>query len=308
MLPIGVKDITDIAEFDGNVYARGEKNMVTRFFRLSANEDRLTFIPGIPPFKKVTADQQAWLDRRQEPFEEALTKEAKQNFRVDELFNLEDYDPNKLSSALEKSFHDLDTILTISSSGEYAVSNTTFYVEHGQKLLRWKPETPAWHDTGLIEAEERTPQDQSNKASHVHGFQFPAGLTFAVSGQIVYVGTGNGVLFQSSDEGDTWNNVTANLPFSISRFKIITFAGSTVYVATDKGVLYSRDGIDWHETTDIDGTKLVINKFAVDGTTVYGVSDSHAHPERHVYQLKAGYYHLETSYTRNPKPRYCTCC
>ena len=288
MLPIGVEDITDIAEFDGSIYARGEKNWGTRFFRLSANEDSLIFIPGIPPFKKVTADQQAWLNKRLNPFRGALTEKAKQNFKIDELLNLEDYDPDKLSAALEKSFHDSDTILAISRSGDYAVSNTAFYVEHGQKLLRWKPGTTGWYDTRLIEAEKRTPQDQSNKASHVPGFQVPAGLTFAVSGRTVYVGTGNGTLLQSFDEGDTWNNVTANLPFPISRFKIITFAGSTVYVATGKGVLYSRDGTDWHGTTDVDGTKLVIDKLAIDDTTVYGVSDIHVHPARHVYQLKAG--------------------
>ena len=288
MLPIGVEDITDIAEFDGSVYARGEKNRFARFFQLSTDEDRLTFISGIPPFKKVTTDQQAWLNKRLDPFRDALTEEAKQNFKLDEPLNLEDYDPDKLSVALEKSFHDIDTIVAISRSGDYAVSNTTFYVEHGQKLLRWKPGTTAWYDTGLIETEKRTPQDQSNKASHVPGFQFPAGLTFAVSDHTVYVGTGNGTLFQSFDEGVTWNDVTANLPFPISQFKIITFAGSTVYVATDKGILYSRNGSDWHETTDVDGTKLVIDKFAIDGTTVYGVSDIHAHPARHVYQLKAG--------------------
>ena len=31
---------------------------------------------------------------------------------------------------------------------------------------------------------------------------------------------------------------------------------------------------------------LVIDKFAMDGTTVYGVLDIHAHPEPCVYQLK----------------------
>ena len=288
LLPIGVENITDIAEFDGKVYARGEKHRFARFFQLSTDEDRLTFIPEIPPFEKVTTDQQAWLNRIQAPFREALTEKAKQNFKVDEPLNLEDYDPDKLNAALEKSFHDLDTVVAISSSGNYAVSNTTFYVEHGQKLLRWEPGATDWYDTGLISAEKLTPPDESNQASYTLGFQAPAGLTFAVSGQTVYVGTGNGALFQSFDEGDTWNNVTANLPFPISRFKIITFAGATAYVATDKGVLYSRDGTDWHETTDADGAKLVIDKLAIDGTTVYGTSDIHAHPARHVYQLKTG--------------------
>ena len=71
LLPIGVDDITDIAEFDGNVYARGEKNRLARFFRLSADEDRLAFILGIPPFEKVTSDEQEWLNKINDPFQNA---------------------------------------------------------------------------------------------------------------------------------------------------------------------------------------------------------------------------------------------
>ena len=286
LLPIGVDAITDIAEFDGSVYARGEKNRIARFFLLSADEDRLTFIPGIPAFEKVTTNQQAWLNKIDIHLREALTEKAKQNFKVDEPLALEDYDFEKLSTALNKRFDDLDAMLSITRSGDYAVSNTTFYIERGQRLFKWKPGTTTWHDTGLIEAEKRISPDQSNKVPYVPGFQVPAGLKFAVSGLTVYAGKGDGELFQSFDEGDTWNNVTANLPFPISRFKIIAFAGSTLYVATDKGVIYSRDGTNWHETADVDGAMLVIDKFAMDGTTVYGISDIHAHPARHVYQLK----------------------
>ena len=282
LLPIGVDDITDIAEFDGNVYARGRKDRVARFFRLSTDEDRLAFIPGIPPFEKVTSDEQEWLNKINDPFQNALTDEAKQNLKVDEPIDLEDYDLDKLSAALEKRFQDLDTMLSISRLGDFVVSDETYYVERGQQLFRWKPGTTTWYDTGLINERKPTP----GKDSDISGFRVPGGLKFAASGRTVYVGKGNGELFQSFDEGDTWNNVTANLQFPISRFKIIAFAGSTIYVVTDKGVIYSRDGTDWHETADVNGTMLVIDKFAVDGTTVYGISDIHAHPARHVYQLK----------------------
>ena len=114
----------------------------------------------------------------------------------------------------------------------------------------------------------------------------PAGLKFAVSGRTVYVGKGNGHLLQSFDEGDTWKDVTSDLPVSVVHFKIMAFAGSTIYVATDKGVIYSSNGTHWHKTKGVDGTPLVINKFAMDGTTVYGITDVHVHPEQHVYQLK----------------------
>ena len=282
LLPIGVDDITDIAEFDGNVYARGGKDRLARFFRLSADEDRLAFILGIPPFEKVTSDEQEWLNKINDPFQNALTDEAKQNLKVDQPIDLEDYDLEKLSAALEKSFHDLDRVISVSRLGDFVVSDETYYAERGQKLFRWKPGTTAWYNTGLIN--ERKPT--SGKDSDISGFRGAAGLKFAASGRTVYVGKGDGELFQSFDEGDTWNDVTANLPFPISRFKIIAFAGSTLYIATDKGVIYSRDGTDWHETADVNGAVLVIDKFAMDGTTVYGISDIHAHPARRVYQLK----------------------
>ena len=286
LLPIGIDNITAIAEFDGNVYVKGEKNMVSRLFRLSADDDRLTRIPGIPAFQKVTPDEQEWLNKINEPFQNAITDEAKQNLKVDEPIDLEDYDLDKLSAALEKRFHDLDTILSVSHSGDFVVSDETYYVERGEKLFKWKSGTTIWQNTGLISQDEPPRTDRSDEDSDAHDFRGPAGLKFAASGRTVYVGKGDGELFQSFDEGDTWNNVTANLPFPISGFKTIAFAGSTIYVATDKGVIYSRDGTDWHKTTDVDGEMLVINTFAMDGTTVYGISDIHAHPARHVYQLK----------------------
>ncbi|MCE2397235.1 PQQ-binding-like beta-propeller repeat protein [Candidatus Poribacteria bacterium] len=43
----------------------------------------------------------------------------------------------------------------------------------------------------------------------------------------------------------------------------------------------SNDGISWEATTDTEGVPIVIERFAVDGTTVYGT-----HQQR-VYQLKA---------------------
>ncbi|MYG07586.1 hypothetical protein F4167_13415, partial [Candidatus Poribacteria bacterium] len=287
-LPIGgIDNITDLAAFDGSVYARGEKNMLTRFFRLSIDEDRFIAILETPNFEKVKSDEQEWLNRIEDPFRDALTEEAKQGLEIemDEPIDLEDYDPDKLSAALNKRFQDLDAILSLSRLGDFVVRDETYYVERRQKLFRWKPGATVWYDTGLPIEEERTAPAQPNKVPYVPGFQVQPGLKFAVSGQTIYVGTGNGALFQSFDEGDTWNNITANLPFPISGFNI-AFAGSTVYIATDKGVIYSRDGSDWHETADMDGTMLVIDRFAVDGTTVYGVLDIHAHPERYVYQLK----------------------
>ena len=45
---------------------------------------------------------------------------------------------------------------------------------------------------------------------------------------------------------------------------------TTVYVATDKGVVRSTNGTDWYTLTCAKGKQLIITMLAVEGTTVYG--------------------------------------
>ena len=98
-------------------------------------------------------------------------------------------------------------------------------------------------------------------------------LKLAVSGETLYVGKRDGKLFQSFDGGNSWKDVTPSLPLNFAHFKEITFVGSSVYVATDEGVLSSETGAHWRVLTDSAGTRPIIDKFAVDGNTIYGVGD-----------------------------------
>ena len=59
--------------------------------------------------------------------------------------------------------------------------------------------------------------------------------------------------------------MTANLPLHFKYFNEITFAGSTVYVATDVGVLTSEDGEHWGVITDTEKGQTVIDRMAVAG-------------------------------------------
>ena len=107
------------------------------------------------------------------------------------------------------------------------------------------------------------------------------GFELAVSGDTVYVGKRDGKLFQSRDGGNSWRDITSNLPIQFARFNAICFSGATVYVGTDKGTLSSEAGTYWHVATDNIGERIVIDRFAVYGTTVYGAGD------KGIYRLDA---------------------
>ncbi len=152
-----------------------------------------------------------------------------------------------------------------------AASRDTFYVEYGGELYKWKIGDSEWTGTGLVD----------------DGFQYDGtfgwgkGFKLAVLGETVYVGKRKGELFQSLDEGESWRDITSSLPLHFTRFKDMVFVGSTLYVATDNGVMLSKTAEHWHVLTDSAGTRPVINNFAVDRSKVYGIGD-------------AGVYHLDT--------------
>ena len=142
--------------------------------------------------------------------------------------------------------------------GAFVVSGETFYTEYKRKLFKWKPGDAAWKDTGLVDTGEQPDTD------------LRCGFRLAVSGETVYVGKRSGKLLQSLDSGDSWKDITPNLPLRFTCFKDIVFAGSTVYIATDSGVLASQTGAHWRVITD----EVVIDRFAVDGATIYGAGDT----------------------------------
>ena len=147
------------------------------------------------------------------------------------------------------------------TNGTFTISDDTVFMEYRHKLYRWRRGETAWHNTGLEDIEGISPIDGK-------------GFTLAVSGNTVYAGKREGDLFLSQDSGDTWRDITANLVFPFGYFREMFFAGSTVYVSTDMGVMYSNDGETWHVLTDVDGNRLIMDRIAVDGVTAYGVSDS----------------------------------
>ena len=152
----------------------------------------------------------------------------------------------------------------------FASDGETFYVEYMRQLLRWKRGESEWFSTGLIDTGESL--DKGNNI----------GFKLAVSGETIYVGKRDGHLFQSDNRGNTWKDLTPSLPLRFERVNAIVFAGATVYVATDAGVLTSGDGEHWHVITDPAGTYTLIDQIAASGPTVYGAGND-------------GVYHLNNS-------------
>ena len=165
-------------------------------------------------------------------------------------------------------------------AGEFAISGNTFYIEHERKLYRWTRGEHKWHDTGM--------QD----APAIGNYYPDDGFQFAVSGKVIYLGKSDGSLFQSSDRGDTWRDITATFPFPLDRsklplihlsevkemmgklphFKDIVYVGRTVYIATTDGAVMSTDAENWQPLTNEKSVPIRISQFVVKGTTLYGAS------------------------------------
>ena len=145
--------------------------------------------------------------------------------------------------------------------GNFAVNGETYYMEYNYKLFRWNLGDLRWSDTGVEETCELTRENMAQR------------FKIAVSGETVYVGKRDGQLVQSLDGGDSWNDRTSNLPHAVAHFNQIVFADATAYVATDRGVFSSKDGVVWHAITDNAGESIVIKALATVEDTVYGAND-----------------------------------
>ena len=230
---------TKVATADGVLYMSNSEPDGVTLFHLSDAGDAFLTLEDAPDFEEDTLDTE-WQKKRMEA--------VRNRYRVDEMMK-------QLNAAQERIYEEQET------NGTFTVADDTIFMEYRHKLYRWQFDETAWHDTGLEDHAEISPIGRK-------------GLALAVSGNTVYAGKREGELFLSQDGGDTWNNVTQDLAFPFGHFKEIVFAGATVYVSTDKGVMRSSNTETWNALTDADANRLIMDQIAVDGTTAYGVCDT----------------------------------
>ncbi len=228
---------------DGTLYGIADEEENLRIHRLSKDANVFAPVQGIPAFYKEMLSTELWKS----------VAEAKLSLPDETRM-----DPNLVKA--------LRGTVTQAITGGFAISNGTFYVEYQRVLFKWKPGYSEWANTGLIDLAE-----QSRPTSWRRGFRL------AASGGTVYVGKRDGTLFQSLDAGDSWKDITPILPLHFTYFKEIVFAGSTVYIATDEGVLASQNGEHWCVLTTEIGVRPVIDRLTVHHTNVYGAGDAGVH-------------------------------
>ena len=224
---------------------RTEEELI--IFRLSTDGSVLIPIQGVPSFSSGSSIEKIEAASKKDSVDNTLDNDEEAD-RVTEIAQRMDpaQQMQKYPSAL-------------------AVSGETFYVEYAGRLFRWKRGESEWFNTGLVDTAAMTLEDNAED------------LVLAVSGETVYVGKRDGHLFRSLDGGNTWKDLTSNLPLRFAHFNEIVFADATVFVATDSGVLMSADGEHWRGITDKTGVHTVIDRMTVAGRTVYGVGNSGAH-------------------------------
>ncbi len=252
-------DITHVIKSGNNIYAKGGDSLgrgKTLLYRLSIDDNMLVPIQDIPIFNST--------DLRYR-LHEGLSVEQMQKIvsGATQFFEkLANSDPQLPSGIyMQLGFR----------TGAFAVSEDMFYMEYNYKLFRWKRGDTEWYDTGLEETTELTLQTAMRQ------------LKLAVSGNTVYVGKRDGHLVVSFDKGNNWYDITPGLPFHVNSFNDIVVAGSTVYVATDAGIITSDDGRNWRTVTDAEGTNLIMEHLAADGTKVYGITK-----DTGIYRLENG--------------------
>ncbi len=274
-------EIVQIERTNGVLYAKGIQRVYeTAIFQLSSDGNTLSPVTEVPPslsssglaHKVLASKHFTFRDKRRSGPELRIGFSGVSGSLLDELSKTADFGADRFFERLIEIQTDPPLVYELIWEGlwgSFAVNYDTFYMEYNYKLFRWRPGDPEWQDTGVEETGELS------RETLWRSFEI------ATLGETVFVGKRDGHLLQSLDDGDSWNDITSSLPLSVEHFKEIAFTGSTVYVATDKGVFNSKDGTIWSLLTNEVEKSVIVKSLATAGDSVYGANDE-------------GIYHLQS--------------
>ena len=269
--------IVQVVEADGVLYAKGIRGGSTAIFRLSADGSVLNPISETSPSFNSTRLMCHVLGGRSFDFKDErrmgqgliITLSSTLDPLTSELIEKNpDFGAERFLAQLIQVQADSALAYELMWEGlwgNFAVTGETFYMEYNYKLFRWNPGETEWFYTGVEETIELSHDNVGR------------GFKLAASGETVYVGKRDGHLLQSLDSGNSWKDITSNLPRSVAQYNQIVFADSTVHVATDKGVINSKDGVVWNVLTDKAAEPVIIKSLATVGDSVYGANDEGIH-------------------------------
>ena len=205
--------LVNVMKFNDSLYVKGVKGTSPQLLRVSAEDNELVPVPGMPSLKGIDLAKLIGITFKnalREPAQDELEKNLEEST---ELKPEDFFDMDMLSTVANEAIEEGMVKIIQAYFGSFAVSGSTYYIEYNQQLFRWKPGMTEWLNTGLADA-----------GGSIYSIadledQGAIGFTIAVSGETVYVGKRDGHLVQSFDEGDTWNDVTTDLPFSVTQFQ-----------------------------------------------------------------------------------------
>ena len=227
---LGLTSMIVLGTFNKTLYVKGMAGMTPQIRRLSIEDGKFSLIQGIPMVLEKPVPQKAkplnndltdQIDRKSgQLMLDALRDAANQDLESGKAPNFEDIDFEQMNEDMNNALAEAAAATMANLGGSFAVSGETYYIEYKQKLFRWQPGTDAWDNTGLVDSGKSVfeslmskPFDYSAGFSAIASMFDDMGFKIAVSGETVYVGKRDGHLAQSFDEGDTWNDVTSDLPF-----------------------------------------------------------------------------------------------
>lgn len=266
--------ISQIVKYNGEIYAKGgdnHGNTKIMLYHVYQEQKKLVPIQDIPIFDGTLLNIYHVYTKHTNQSKEVLStyeKKAEQNaFGAAQFFKqLNQEYPDKYTAQRQ-----LNKLFDTAFWGPFVMTNDTIYMEYNFKLFRWTTGDREWHDTGLEETAEINLNMPKKK------------LKLAVSENTVYVGKRDGHLLVSFDRGNNWIDLTPTLPFSVKTFKDIFVDGSSAYIATDSGIIYTDGGRRCHTVTDTAGTNLIMERLAIDDSVLYGVTKQSG-----IYRLENG--------------------